>query len=266
MTKNEIEIVLEKITNSDAILISIGEELENISGLKALRDNEVFWKEYPAIEKQGVSFNELENPLFFIKNPELSWIFYGDRYKKYNQLKYNKIYKDIIKMVKNKENNYFIYTSSIGGYHQKLGFDNKKICETRGSILKLQCLENCTTKTYRIENYENILRKKEIPRCECGSILRPNIEMNNDITWNDKEMCEKDKLYEEWIDKNKDNKVLIIEIGADLESNNIQLENDNLINNLKDVFLIRINSSNNDVLKNGIGLKISELENLSKLF
>jgi NAD-dependent SIR2 family protein deacetylase len=56
---------------------------------------------------------------------------------------------------------------------------------------------------------------EEIPKCpNCGSVLRPNILMFGDFNWISKRTEEQNRRLTSWLLKNRNNKIVIIELGA----------------------------------------------------
>lgn len=53
-----------------------------------------------------------------------------------------------------------------------------------------------------------------LPRCECERILRPNILMFNDWDWVSKIYDEQEWRYNDFIERNREKKICIIELGA----------------------------------------------------
>jgi len=49
------------------------------SGLPDFRGNQGFWKAYPPLERLGISFVSMADPVWFTRDPELAWGFYGHR-------------------------------------------------------------------------------------------------------------------------------------------------------------------------------------------
>lgn len=67
------------IDAADALLISAGAGMGVDSGLPDFRGDQGFWKAYPVIARLGLSFSEMANPLWFSRDPQLVWPFYGHR-------------------------------------------------------------------------------------------------------------------------------------------------------------------------------------------
>lgn len=85
-----------------------------------------------------------------------------------------------------------IVTQNIDGLHQKAG--SKTVYELHGSVLRNYC-----TKCRRFYSVEFIRDSKDIPRCSCGGIIKPDVV-----------------LYEEGLDQDVLEKSIMAIRGADL--------------------------------------------------
>jgi len=208
------------VKEAEAIIIAAGAGMGVDSGLPDFRGNEGFWKAYPPVAKLGYSFSEMANPTLFDDNPKLAWGFYGHRLNLYRSTIPHDGFKLLLDLVKEKNNNYFIYTSNVDGQFQKAGFDAEKICEVHGSIHHLQCTKKCTNEIWDndIENIEidmDTLEAKTLPKCKnCNNISRPNILMFADWYFIGNRVDKQTEKFKKWQLENEDKKTVIIEIGA----------------------------------------------------
>ena len=67
------------ISEAGALLITAGAGMGVDSGMPDFRGPEGFWRAYPAYRALGLRFEEMANPKWFGKDPELAWGFYGHR-------------------------------------------------------------------------------------------------------------------------------------------------------------------------------------------
>ncbi|RLA84630.1 MAG: NAD-dependent deacetylase [Epsilonproteobacteria bacterium] len=268
------------IKEADAILITSGAGMGVDSGLPDFRGTKGFWKAYPPIEKLGLSFSDIANPKWFKENPPLAWAFYGHMLNLYRDTTPHDGFNMLLDLVKEKNNNYFIYTSNIDGQFQKAGFKESKICEVHGSIHYLQCSQishntECNNIIWDAKN-ESIdvdmdkFKALNLPLCNiCGDIARPNILMFGDWGWNYTRSEKQENRYDNWIKsvKTKNQKLVIIEIGAGLDIPTIRLHNEALVNQYSSAKLIRINPQDFHIQKRtGISIPFGGLEGLKKIF
>ncbi len=61
-----------------------------------------------------------------------------------------------------------VITQNIDGLHQAAG--SKKVLELHGSVLRNYC-----TRCHKFYDMEHILHSEEVPRCECGGVIKPDV-------------------------------------------------------------------------------------------
>lgn len=262
------------IKNADAVLITSGAGMGVDSGLPDFRGNEGFWKEYPVVKRLGYSFSQLANPQWFEENPKLAWAFYGHRLELYRKTQPHKGFALLLDLVKQKNENYFIFTSNVDGQFQKAGFDENKIVECHGSIHYFQCINDCKHKIWNAKN-ENVSIDKEkfealnFPICPyCNSIARPNILMFGDYSWNSDRTMSQELAYEKWLLTliTKHQSLVVIEIGAGTAIPTVRFEGEDIVKKYKNSKLIRINPREYDIDETlGIGLNLSGLKGIESI-
>lgn len=77
-----------------------------------------------------------------------------------------------------------IITQNIDGLHQKAG--SKNVLELHGTICKNHCIK--CGKEY---SAEYVFNSEDIPRCECGSIIKPNVVLYGEMLPEDFVLAEK---------------------------------------------------------------------------
>ena len=259
------------INEAEAILITAGSGMGVDSGLPDFRGDDGFWKAYPIAKELNLSFQEMANPIWFITNPPMAWAFYGHRYNLYKNTIPHDGFKILLDLVKQKNDNYFIFTSNVDGQFQKAGFDSEKIIECHGSISYFQCSNNCKREIWEgNEEFEIDMDKFEsitIPLCpECGDIARPNILMFGDWKWNYKRTSIQQNKYSKWLEQNKNKKILIIELGAGTTISTVRRESETIAKYYNGK-LIRINPLEFDVdEKYGFSISAGAKEGLMNFY
>ena len=71
------------IRDATVLVITAGAGIGVDSGLPDFRGSKGFWRAYPPIAKLGLSFPEVSNPAWFVKDPTFAWGFFGHRYGLY---------------------------------------------------------------------------------------------------------------------------------------------------------------------------------------
>ncbi|KAL6066950.1 NAD-dependent deacetylase, variant 2 [Balamuthia mandrillaris] len=131
----------------------------------------------------------------------------------------------LLDIVKQKDNNYFIFTSNVDGHFQKAGFDDNKIVEYHGSIHHWQCHTHCNKRNQIWDaSHINIAVDEEemtafepFPDCpHCSDLPRPNILMFDDKGWIPRRTRQQQLLYDKWLKQIREDKVplVILEFGA----------------------------------------------------
>lgn len=186
-------------------------------------DGEGFERNFkPWIEKYG--FTDLYTSSFYEFNtPEEKWAYWG-KYIKYIDIDMPgaELYKKIFKLVENK--NYFVITTNVDDQFYKTGFDKEKIFRVQGSYRLLQCSTPCHNKLYDakeicnklVENTDKDLRVPSdlVPVCPvCGEEMEINLRKDANFVQDDL-WYKQSKKYEDFVDNNKDKKVLLLEFGV----------------------------------------------------
>lgn len=251
---DKLEKAYKTISEAEAVIITAGAGMGVDSGLPDFRGNEGFWKAYPPIEKLGYDFMQMANPSLFETNPKLAWGFYGHRLKLYRDTIPHKGFKLLLELTKEKGDNYFVFTSNVDGQFQKAGFDEEKIYEVHGSIHHLQCTECCTESIWEnnLDDLEidfDTLEAESLPKCKyCEQLARPNILMFGDWSFIGKRTDKQARNFHNWTMKNKDKKIVIIEIGAGSAVPTIRSFGDRFTRAESNTTLIRINPREYEVL------------------
>lgn len=269
---NKYEQIKQTIKEADAILITAGAGIGVDSGLPDFRGDEGFWKAYPVIANLGYSFSEMANPIWFATNPPLAWAFYGHRLNLYRETIPHDGFKMLLDLVKEKNDNYFIFTSNVDGQFQKAGFDKEKIYEVHGSIHHLQCSNKCSKDIWK--NDENIqidmdkFEAKSISLCpKCGEIARPNILMFGDWGWNGRRSSNQEQKYMKWRKQNRLKNIAIIEVGAGTAIPTVRVEGEHLAKHQPTAKLIRINPRDFNVGSNiGFSVPLGGLEGIEAMY
>ncbi|MDE6869846.1 MAG: Sir2 silent information regulator family NAD-dependent deacetylase, partial [Clostridia bacterium] len=131
------------------------------------------------------------------------------------------VYDDLFRLVKDK--NYFVITTNVDHCFQKAGFDKQRLFYTQGDYGLFQCSVPCHSQTYDNEEIIRRMVKEQkdmkvpsqlIPRCPlCGMPMTMNLRADDkfaqDEGWDI--AC---KRYENFLKRNRDSKVLYLELGV----------------------------------------------------
>ena len=176
------------IATADALLIGAGAGMGVDSGLPDFRGPEGFWRAYPAF--RGRRFEEISNPVWFRRDPEQAWGFFGHRLNLYRATTPHAGFEILRRWGESRPLGCFVYTSNVDGHFHGAGFPPERIVECHGSIRFLQCVEGCSDAIWSAEETqvsveENTVRARPpLPACvRCGGLARPNVLMFGDGGW-----------------------------------------------------------------------------------
>ena len=209
----------EKIKNADYIIIGAGAGLSTAAGLEY--NGESFEKNYKEFIIK-YHFQDLYSASFYpFSSQEEKWAFWA-RLIKLNRLnKPLKLYQELLETMKGKE--YFVLTTNVDGQFEIAGFNNDKIFAIQGDYSFIQCEEGCHDKLYNnknmveewIKNTKNCKIPKDlVPKCPvCGKNMEMNLRKDANFVQDEKWYIQA-KRYEEFLEKAKSKKLVLLEIGV----------------------------------------------------
>lgn len=168
---DDIKILQKFIDESNNIVFFGGAGVSTESGIKDFRGkNGLYKKKYSNYSPEYMLSHKC-----LIEDPKLFFEYYRDNLNCLDKLP-NITHKYLKKLEDNKKLKAII-TQNIDGLHQKAG--SKNVIELHGSIYKNYC-----NKCYKKYKSDYIFTSKDVPKCSCGGIIRPDIvlygEMLND--------------------------------------------------------------------------------------
>lgn len=258
------------IREAEAFVITAGAGMGVDSGLPDFRGERGFWKAYPAYARLGISFAECATPQHFINDPHFAWGFYGHRTNLYRDAIPHDGFHILKKWIERNTADYFVVTSNVDGQFQKAGYAEDRISEVHGSIHWLQCQSRCNHTLWRNDATfmidEATMRAQDpLPLCpECGKICRPNIFMFGDWSWLQERAREQSSAFDQFMRKNSDHRIAVIEMGAGVEIPTIQNLSER-IGRKKNVTVIRINPRDPLIRSPHISIAKGALEGLQSI-
>lgn len=220
-----LDICTELLRSCQALLIGAGAGMGVDSGLPDFRGKEGFWNTYPILKKLELRFEEMANPRWFQEDPTLAWGFYGHRLKLYQKTHPHPGYHLVKKWAEKRSLPSFVFTSNVDGHFKQTGWVNQ-LLECHGSLMQLQCLDQCGHPIWEISpvmadamviSVESLRCTSPLPSCPgCGSVARPNILMFSDFSWNSSILNQQEEQLDFWLKKNANQHLLILEFGAGL--------------------------------------------------
>lgn len=242
-----LEAASEVVKNAEAILVCAGAGMSVDTNLPTYRDREGFWNDYPLYRDIGKDYVAMKSPHGFTSDAHFAWGFFAHQYGLYKNAVPHEGYYRLLNLLRAKKD-YFVVTTNVDGLFLKTGFPSDHLHEAHGSIHKLQCTRTCQRIAWKIDNldvgidYSTMNALDPLPLCpSCGAISRPNLCMfgDTDDSYIWEESQESARLFREWRQKNKNKKVVILEIwvGAEGLKNHVK----NYYHEFASASLIRIN-------------------------
>ena len=270
--RREIQHAIEMIRKADALLIGAGAGMGVDSGLPDFRGPKGFWQAYPPLKKLEIAFEKMANPKWFSENPALAWGFYGHRLQLYQKTIPHEGYNIILKWIEDLRLDYFIFTSNVDAHFQKVGFNEDKIFECHGSIMRFQCQHNCGQEIWKpspdfrlLIDGHSLKAKGPLPLCPtCKAIARPNILMFSDWDWDSKHSSIQQIKYRDWLDQNRHKNLLVLEIGAGKNIPTVRLECESVFSFQKASF-IRINPIECNIPRGAISIQLGGMQALEEM-
>ena len=218
---DRIEKAKQIIANADYILIGAGSGLSTAGGFEYSGEKfDKYFKDFG--DKYG--FKDMYSCGFYPYATEEERWAYWSRYvyiNRYLEQTPNKAYAKLFDLVKDKE--YFVITTNVDHQFQIAGFDKNKLFYTQGDYGLFQCSVPCHDKTYDnkeliekmyFEQKDGKIPSDLIPKCPvCGRKMEMNLRADDKFV-QDAGWYEHARLYQEFLDKIKDKKVVLLEIGV----------------------------------------------------
>jgi NAD-dependent SIR2 family protein deacetylase len=217
----------------EALFISAGADLGDLTGVPAVGATDVLWQAYPGLKQAGFNWCQIASPSAFHLEPELAWGFYGHRMQLYRQATPNASVTHLLKWAETRANGWAVFTDHVGGMFQMAGFSRRPIVECQGSLHVLQCLTPCSDALWSADEFEPVVDLQSsrlispLPRCpHCGELARPNVLMFNDIGWVAKRTRQQQKALKLWKETAGIGQVL--ELDAAAASSTVRAHTDSL--------------------------------------
>lgn len=157
----EIEVFKELVENSKKIVFFGGAGVSTESGIPDFRSVDGLYNQKYKYPPEVILSHD-----FFMRNTSEFFEFYRDKMLFLNA-EPNKAHLGLAKLEKEGCLNAVI-TQNIDGLHQKAGSSN--VFELHGSVHRNYCM-----KCNKFYDVEFILNASDVPRCECGAIVKPDV-------------------------------------------------------------------------------------------
>ena len=149
---------LKRVKSAERLAVLTGAGISAESGISTFRGEDGIWT--------SMKPEELASFDAFMKNPDLVWEWYQMRRSIVEEREPNPGHFALADM--EKVFKYFtLITQNVDGLHQRAG--STGVLELHGNIMRSKCL-----KCVSITNTHPVF-DKELPKCECGGLLRPDV-------------------------------------------------------------------------------------------
>jgi len=227
------------IKDCECLLIVAGAGMGIDSGLPDYRGPNGLWNTWHPSKTYNMTYDKLSTHEMFKDNISLAWGFQAYLTRLYDELEPHNGYYNLLDIANKKFNsNYFVITSNVDSQFLKSGFDKDRLYEVHGTKRLWQCMDKkCNNNNMpwlmdinKLPNIdeETLLAVKPYPKCiHCDNYARPNVSFFGDYNFSEKITQVQSKRLYDWIELNKNNKMLIIEIGCGISQHSIRFTNKN---------------------------------------
>jgi len=159
---DNIQKLKDIITNSDSIVLFTGAGISVPSGIPDFRSASGLYSQ----SFGNISPEEIISHSFFYQNPKIFYKYYKTHLI-YKDAKPNKAHFYFAELEKQGKLN-AVVTQNIDNLHQLAG--SKNVYELHGSVYRNYC-----TKCGKFYDLNYILESIEVPTCQCGGIIKPDV-------------------------------------------------------------------------------------------
>lgn len=160
---DKIRKIKDLIEKSSNIVVFTGAGISVPSGIPDFRSSNGLYNQKT---KLNISPEEIISHSFFCRNTLKFYEFYKEKMV-YENATYNEAHKFFANLEK-LDKKITIITQNIDGLHTLAGSTN--VLELHGTIHKNHC-----TKCHKFYSLNEILKSRDIPGCECGGIIKPDV-------------------------------------------------------------------------------------------
>ena len=270
--KNNIITILDKIQEADAVVVGGAAGMSAAAGYNWYSNDETFRK-YFGNFAYNYGIDNIFNGFYYrFSTREERWAYIATLIKFVYEAEVGKPYIDLLQLLEGKD--YFIVTTNQDTQFSKL-FPEEKVSTIQGDWRYFQCSGPCHDQVYsnkeQIEEmYENIegtrIPTELIPTCpKCGQDMEPWVRS---YTFLEGSLYRSElNKYHEYLLKNKDKKILFLELGVGTMTPMFIKEPFwNMTYSLPNAYYIAINHKEAILPNELIGKGIAVNEDIAKVF
>ena len=155
-----------KIAAKDNVFVLTGAGVSVESGLPAFRSSDGLWA--------GFRIEDVCTPEAWERDPWKVWAFYAARREGALAVKPNRAHLAIASL--DSLESFFLCTQNVDNLHEAGG--SKHVHHMHGDLFKSRCCDDCSPPVDDITIYKSL---DEVPRCHCGSLMRPHITFFGEV-------------------------------------------------------------------------------------
>jgi NAD-dependent deacetylase len=153
-----------EIRESDRVFVMTGAGVSAESGIPTFRGQDGLW--------EGHRLEDVATPEAFARNPELVWRFYSMRRSVAATCLPNPGHIALAKLEEKLGSRFALCTQNVDALHEAAG--SRNVLHMHGQVFESRCSdEECRCRIIRDTGI--YMQRSEIPLCECGAMMRPNI-------------------------------------------------------------------------------------------
>lgn len=157
------------ISATDRVFVLTGAGISAESGLPTFRASDGLWA--------GHRVEDVCTPEALQENPALVWEFYSQRRAQGAQAQPNPAHIALAELESMLGDRFFLCTQNVDDLHERAG--SKRLVHMHGELAKSRCEDECGRPPVPDTAVYNSL--EEVPRCACGTRLRPHIVFFGEI-------------------------------------------------------------------------------------
>jgi NAD-dependent deacetylase len=151
------------IAETDRVFVLTGAGVSAESGLPTFRASDGLW--------EGHRIEDVCTPEALARNPALVWEFYSMRREAAKRAQPNPAHVALAELEARIGDRFFLCTQNVDDLHERAG--SQRLVHMHGELAKSRCEENCGRPP--VEDFAVYSTLNDVPRCECGALLRPHI-------------------------------------------------------------------------------------------
>jgi NAD-dependent deacetylase len=156
-----IEKAVQILRQAKSPFVLTGAGISAESGVPTFRGADGLWKNHAA--------TDLATPQAFQRNPALVWEWYHWRQALISKAEPNPAHHALVRLEK-RSAKFLLLTQNVDNLHKRAG--SRNVLELHGNIFRIRCVQ-CGAIGVLSDEPEKT--KREMPVCECGALLRPDV-------------------------------------------------------------------------------------------